>query len=128
MDADLDEAVLGCIASAFGYQGQKCSALSRLIVVADNYAKVLDRLIAAADSMRVGPAEIPGTIMARSLTVMRNQRIMAIIESGKQEAKLAWQGTVPNDPNACYVPPTIFTEVAPDSRLFEKRFSGRCCR
>src|SRR6267142_1275796 len=59
-DADMDEAVLGCIASAFGYQGQKCSALSRLIVVADNYSKFLDRLIAAAASMRIGPAEVPG--------------------------------------------------------------------
>ncbi len=123
-DADLDEAVLGCIASAFGYQGQKCSALSRLIVVADNYTKFLDRLIAAADSMRVGPAEIPGTIIGPVINRDAQQRIMAIIESGKQEAKLAWQGTVPNDPNACYVPPTIFTEVAPDSRLFREEIFG----
>src|SRR5207245_6014093 len=62
-DADLDEAVLGCIASAFGYQGQKCSALSRLIVVADNYSKFLERLIAAAASMRVGPADVPGNVI-----------------------------------------------------------------
>ena len=47
-DADLDEAVVGCIASAFGYQGQKCSALSRLVVLADNYERFLERLIAAA--------------------------------------------------------------------------------
>src|SRR5207245_786171 len=62
-DADMDEAVLGCISSAFGYQGQKCSALSRLIVVADNYSKFLERLIAAAASMRVGPADVPGNVI-----------------------------------------------------------------
>ncbi len=62
-DADLDEAVVGCIASAFGYQGQKCSALSRLVVLADNYDKFIDRLIAAAASLRVGPAEEPGAIL-----------------------------------------------------------------
>src|SRR5260370_30308723 len=62
-DADLDEAVIGCIASAFGYQGQKCSALSRLIVVEDNYDKFMERLIAAAASMRVGPAEVPGNVL-----------------------------------------------------------------
>ena len=62
-DADLDEAVGGCLASAFGYQGQKCSALSRLVVVADNYERFLERLIAAAGSLRVGPAEMPGAII-----------------------------------------------------------------
>ena len=59
-DADLDEAVGGCLASAFGYQGQKCSALSRLVVLADNYDRFLERLIAAAGSLRVGPAEDAG--------------------------------------------------------------------
>src|SRR5436309_3348006 len=62
-DADLDEAVQGCISSAFGYQGQKCSALSRLIILEDNYDKFLERLLAAAAAMRVGPAEEPGNIV-----------------------------------------------------------------
>ncbi|HVV73160.1 MAG TPA: bifunctional proline dehydrogenase/L-glutamate gamma-semialdehyde dehydrogenase, partial [Verrucomicrobiae bacterium] len=62
-DADLDEAVAGCIASAFGYQGQKCSALSRLIVLTENYERFIERLIAAAGSMRIGPAENPGNVL-----------------------------------------------------------------
>ena len=110
-DADLDEAVAGCIASAFGYQGQKCSALSRLVVLADNYDKFLERLMAAAASLRVGPAEVPGTIIGPVINRDAQQRILAVIEAGKKEATLAWQGTVPDDPNACYVPPTIFTDV-----------------
>ena len=123
-DADLDEAVLGCIASAFGYQGQKCSALSRLIVVADNYSKFLERLIAAAASMRVGPAEVPGNVIGPVINRDAQKRIIDIIQSGKQEAKLAWQGTVPNDPIACYVPPTIFTDVPSESRLFREEIFG----
>ena len=123
-DADLDEAVLGCIASAFGYQGQKCSALSRLVVVADNYAKFLDRLIAAASSMRIGPAEIPGNIIGPVINRDAQQRIIAIIESGKREAKLAWQGSVPDAPDACYVPPAIFTDVPAGSRLFQEEIFG----
>src|SRR5947199_1756613 len=99
-DADLDEAVLGCIASAFGYQGQKCSALSRLVVLADNYDKFVDRLIAAAASLRIGPAEIPGNIVGPVINLDAQKRIRAIIESGKKEARLAWQGKVPDDPNA----------------------------
>ncbi len=53
-DADLDEAVLGALYSAFGYQGQKCSALSRLIVLEDNYDRLVERLVEATRAVRVG--------------------------------------------------------------------------
>ena len=123
-DADLDEAVTGCIASAFGYQGQKCSALSRLIVVADNYDKFVERLVAAAGSLRIGPAEVPGTIVGPVINREAQQRIQGIIEAGQQEARLAWQGAVPSDPGACYVAPSIFTEVPPAGRLFREEIFG----
>src|ERR1017187_5954484 len=98
-DADLDEAVVGCIASAFGYQGQKCSALSRLVVLADCYERFLERLIAAASSLRVGPAEVPGNIIGPVINQDAQQRILAVIEAGKKAATLAWQGQVPDDDN-----------------------------
>jgi RHH-type proline utilization regulon transcriptional repressor/proline dehydrogenase/delta 1-pyrroline-5-carboxylate dehydrogenase len=123
-DADLDEAVAGCIASAFGYQGQKCSALSRLIVVEDNYDKFLERLIAAADSMPVGPPEQPGNTIGPVISRDAQQRILQMIEHGKAEAKLVWQGRVPNEPDACYVPPTIFAGVPSSSRLFREEIFG----
>jgi RHH-type transcriptional regulator, proline utilization regulon repressor / proline dehydrogenase / delta 1-pyrroline-5-carboxylate dehydrogenase len=123
-DADMDEAVVGCIASAFGYQGQKCSALSRLIVLAHNYDKFVDRLIAAAGSLPVGPSEEPGNVLGPVIARDAQQRILGIIDAGKKEAKLAWQGSVPNDPNACYVPPTIFTEVPSTSSLFREEIFG----
>jgi RHH-type proline utilization regulon transcriptional repressor/proline dehydrogenase/delta 1-pyrroline-5-carboxylate dehydrogenase len=123
-DADLDEAVAGCIASAFGYQGQKCSALSRLVVLADNFDRFLERLIAAASSLRIGAAELAGNIIGPVISRDAQQRIAAIIETGKKEAKLAWQGAVPQDTNACYVPPTIFTDVPPTSRLFREEIFG----
>jgi RHH-type proline utilization regulon transcriptional repressor/proline dehydrogenase/delta 1-pyrroline-5-carboxylate dehydrogenase len=123
-DADLDEAVAGCIASAFGYQGQKCSALSRLVVLAENFDRFIERLIAAAASLRIGPAEIPGNILGPVISREAQQRILGMIEAGKKEAKLAWQGAVPNEPNACYVPPTIFTDVPAASRLFRDEIFG----
>ncbi len=123
-DADMDEAVVGCIASAFGYQGQKCSALSRLVVLADNYDKFVERLIAAAGSLPVGSAEQPGTVIGSVISRDAQRRILDIIEVGKKEANLAWQGSVPNDSNACYVPPTIFTEVPSTSRLFREEIFG----
>jgi RHH-type proline utilization regulon transcriptional repressor/proline dehydrogenase/delta 1-pyrroline-5-carboxylate dehydrogenase len=123
-DADLDEAVAGTLSSAFGYSGQKCSALSRLIVLADNYEKFMERLLAAAASLRVGPAEDPGNIIGPVIDLASQQRILAAIDSGRREATLAWQGLVPTDPAACYVPPTIFTDVPPASRLFREEIFG----
>jgi RHH-type proline utilization regulon transcriptional repressor/proline dehydrogenase/delta 1-pyrroline-5-carboxylate dehydrogenase len=123
-DADLDEAVQGCIASAFGYQGQKCSALSRLVVLADNYQKFAERLIAAAASLPVGLPETPGTVIGPVISREAQQRILAVITAAKKEATIAWQGLVPNDPKACYVPPTIFTDVPPASRLFQEEIFG----
>lgn len=123
-DADMDEAVAGCLASAFGYQGQKCSALSRLIVLADHYAAFMQRFIAAAASMRAGPPEIPGNVIGPVISRDARQRILKMIEEGKKEATLAWQGEVPGEPDACYVPPTIFTDVPPDSRLFREEIFG----
>src|SRR5947209_748402 len=59
-DADLDEAVHGVTASAFGYQGQKCSACARVIVLTAIHDAFLIRLVEATRSLRIGPAEDPG--------------------------------------------------------------------
>ncbi|MBI5685521.1 MAG: bifunctional proline dehydrogenase/L-glutamate gamma-semialdehyde dehydrogenase [Verrucomicrobia bacterium] len=123
-DADLDEAVAGVLVSAFGYSGQKCSALSRLIVVADNYDRFLARLLSAASSLRIGPAEQPGSVIVPVISRDAQQRILARIEAGGTEATLAWQGFVPSDANACYVPPSIFTNVPPGSHLFRDEIFG----
>jgi RHH-type proline utilization regulon transcriptional repressor/proline dehydrogenase/delta 1-pyrroline-5-carboxylate dehydrogenase len=123
-DADLDDAVGGVLLSAFGYQGQKCSALSRLIVLDQQHDRFVERLIAAAASLRVGPAEEPGTIIGPVITREAQKRILDMIEAGRSEAHLAWQGVVPSDPNACYVTPTIFTGVKPGSRLFREEIFG----
>ena len=123
-DADLDEAVLGILHSAFGFLGQKCSALSRLVVLEDNYDKLVERVIAACSSLRVGPAEEPGTIIGPVIDRPAQKRILAVIEKGKTEARLAWQGKVPADANACWVPPTIFTDVPATSSLFREEIFG----
>jgi RHH-type proline utilization regulon transcriptional repressor/proline dehydrogenase/delta 1-pyrroline-5-carboxylate dehydrogenase len=123
-DADLDEAVLGTVQSAFGYVGQKCSALSRLIVLEDNYDKFIERLIAATASLRVGPPDEPGAIIGPVIDRSAQKRILDLIEAGKKEATLAWQGKVPADPNGCFVPPTIFTDVPRSSRLFREEIFG----
>ena len=123
-DADLDEAVAGALGSAFGYSGQKRSALSRLIVVAEGYEKFLERFIAGAASLRVGPAEEPGALIGPVIDREAQRRILDLIEAGRREAVLAWEGAVPAAPKACYAPPAIFVDVPPESRLFREEIFG----
>jgi RHH-type proline utilization regulon transcriptional repressor/proline dehydrogenase/delta 1-pyrroline-5-carboxylate dehydrogenase len=110
-DADLDEAIVDTIYSAFGYQGQKCSACSRLIVLEENYDRVVKRLVEAAASLRVGNPEEPGITVGPVIDETAYRRMLATIETGKKEATLAFQGTAP--PEGFFVPPTIFTNVKP---------------
>lgn len=122
-DADLDEAIVDSIYSAFGYQGQKCSALSRLIVLEENYDRVIERLITAAGSIRVGNPEEPGIMVGPVIDADAFARIKQRIEDGKSEATLAFTGAaVPGD--GYFIPPTIFTNVRPDSRLAQEEIFG----
>ena len=122
-DADLDETIVDTIYSAFGYQGQKCSACSRLIVLEDNYERVIQRLLAAAASLRVGNPEAPGIMVGPVIDQTAYRRIQEIIEQGKAEATLAFQAT--NIPNKGYfIPPTIFTNVKPEMSLSQCEIFG----
>jgi RHH-type proline utilization regulon transcriptional repressor/proline dehydrogenase/delta 1-pyrroline-5-carboxylate dehydrogenase len=122
-DADLDETIVDTIYSAFGYQGQKCSACSRLIVLEENYDRVIQRLLAAAASLRVGNPEEPGITVGPVIDERSYQRILQIIETGKTEATLAFQAkNIPID--GYFIPPTIFTNVRPEMTLSQCEIFG----
>ncbi len=122
-DADLDEAIVDSVYSAFGYQGQKCSALSRLIVLEENYDRVMERLLAATSSLRIGNPEEPGITVGPVIDEAAYQRIQQTLVKSAGEAKLAYQAK--NIPSVGYfVPPTIFTEVKPDSTLAQQEIFG----
>jgi RHH-type transcriptional regulator, proline utilization regulon repressor / proline dehydrogenase / delta 1-pyrroline-5-carboxylate dehydrogenase len=122
-DADLDETIVDTIYSAFGYQGQKCSACSRLIVLEENYDRVMQRLLAAAASLRVGNPEEPGITVGPVIDETAYRRIQEIIERGKTEATLAFQATkIPE--KGYFIPPTIFTGVKPEMTLSQCEIFG----
>ncbi len=97
-DADVDDAVRGAIASAFGYQGQKCSAASRCIVVGELYEPFLKRLTEAAASLRIGQPEDPGTAMGPVIDAEARDRIMSAIAEGKRYARVVLESQVSGDP------------------------------
>lgn len=122
-DADLDEAVAGILASAFGYSGQKCSACSRVIAVAGVYDALLARLVAAAATLAWGPPEDPACDHGPLISRAARDKALEWIEIGRQEGRLAWQGTVPQD-GGWYVPPSIIADLRPTDRLVREEVFG----
>jgi RHH-type proline utilization regulon transcriptional repressor/proline dehydrogenase/delta 1-pyrroline-5-carboxylate dehydrogenase len=124
-DADLDEAVVGVTQSAFGYAGQKCSACSRVIVLEDAYDEFLSRLIEAAKSLKVGPAEDPSTDIGPVIDEDSVERIQKFIEQVPPEARLVLGETNTKlASEGYYVGPHIFVDVLPDAKIAQQEIFG----
>jgi RHH-type proline utilization regulon transcriptional repressor/proline dehydrogenase/delta 1-pyrroline-5-carboxylate dehydrogenase len=126
-DADLDVAVLESIASAFHFQGQKCSAASRIIVLEGAYDEFLRRFVDAARSVVVGPPEDPVSRMGPVITAEAKRTIETYIERGKSESLPALvteppTGGWPND--GFFIGPHIFADVAPDAVIAQEEIFG----
>jgi 1-pyrroline-5-carboxylate dehydrogenase len=121
-DADLDDAAEGVALSAFGYQGQKCSACSRAIVVEDVYDEFLRRLVARAGQIepgRVTEGAWMGPVVSRS----QFDKVNEYIEIGKQEGVLALGGKA-DDSEGFFIQPTIFADIPADGRLSKEEIFG----
>jgi len=125
-DADLDEAVKGVRDSWLGYQGQKCSACSVVIPVADIYNRFLERLIEAAKSLKIGPPENPANFIGPVIDEHALDKIKRYIEIGKTEGKLVYIGEIPPDlaKIGYYLPPVIFTDVQRRARIAKEEIFG----
>ncbi|MBS0262225.1 MAG: L-glutamate gamma-semialdehyde dehydrogenase [Planctomycetes bacterium] len=124
-DANLDEAVHGVMTSAFGYAGQKCSACSRAIVVDSAYDEFVKRLVNATRSLKIGPADEPGTFVGPVIDQEARNRILDYIEVGQTEGQVALACDVGNLADTGYfVGPHIFVDVAPDARIAQQEIFG----
>ncbi len=124
-DADLDEAVVGTIYSAFGYAGQKCSAASRVIVLERVYDAFLARLVEAARAIPVGPAEDPETVVGPVINERARARILGYIAQGEREGRVAAAvdiGTLAD--RGSFVAPRIYADVAPSATIAQEEIFG----
>lgn len=121
--ANLEEALAAIIPSAFGYSGQKCSGASRLIVIDEVYHAVLDRLVAAAAELRVGPAE-ENFPVSPVISEIQHRAILAEIDQGRTQARLVLGGRALDRDGGYYIEPTIFAEAPPQSRLAQHEIFG----
>jgi RHH-type proline utilization regulon transcriptional repressor/proline dehydrogenase/delta 1-pyrroline-5-carboxylate dehydrogenase len=108
--------------SAFGFQGQKCSACSRAIVVEGLYDRFLERMTEAVKSMHVGASEDPRSFMGPVVDEEAHARILKTIDVAKSTSRLVFQGQAPA--GGYYVGPTIFADVDPNSDLAQKEIFG----
>ncbi|HEY1847795.1 MAG TPA: proline dehydrogenase family protein [Opitutaceae bacterium] len=125
-DADLDEAIPAALYSAFGFSGQKCSALSRLIVLDGAYDHFVARFLAACASLPIGDPADPGTLIGPVIDAQARDKITAMIERGAREAKLAFRAKLPPglDPAATYVAPAVFTDVPAGAEIAREEVFG----
>jgi len=123
--ADLDKAVNGVMQSAFGYQGQKCSACSRAIVLEGVYEDFVKRLKEAASDLRIGPPENPANFMGPVIDDKAFGSIKEYIEIGKKEAKVLLEVRISEDLKKGYfIGPVIFKDVLPDARIAQEEIFG----
>jgi 1-pyrroline-5-carboxylate dehydrogenase len=122
-DADLDAAVEGVAVSAFGFQGQKCSACSRAIVEEPVYDAFVEKLKARVAKIKVGdPADLDN-YMGPVVNEAAFESISAYIAVGKNEGRLLTGGGRVG--NAGYfLEPTVIVDVAPDARISQEEIFG----
>jgi RHH-type proline utilization regulon transcriptional repressor/proline dehydrogenase/delta 1-pyrroline-5-carboxylate dehydrogenase len=122
--ADLDEAVAGVIASSLGYQGQKCSACSRAIVLDAIHDPFVSRLMEAARSVRMGPPEEPGTRLGPLIDQRAVQKVRDYLAIAKEEGTPVLLPDLARGPGPNFVGPAIVTNIRPEHRLANEEIFG----
>jgi RHH-type proline utilization regulon transcriptional repressor/proline dehydrogenase/delta 1-pyrroline-5-carboxylate dehydrogenase len=121
-DADLDEAVPETVHSAFGFQGQKCSACSRVIVVGSAYEPFVARIKDMVESLKVGTPEDPSCDVNAVIDTEAYKKIEKYIEAGKSDGKLLATTDAPRGGH--FIAPHVFTDLAKGSKLTTDEIFG----
>jgi 1-pyrroline-5-carboxylate dehydrogenase len=121
--ADLEAAASGITTSAYGFQGQKCSAASRAIVLEPVYQEVLGLVAQKAEALRTGPAEDPASQVAAVIDRSQFEKVLSYVEVGQKEGRLVLGGE-PDGADGWYVQPTVFADIPPDGRLAQEEIFG----
>jgi len=124
-EADLDEAAKGCCASAFGYQGQKCSAGSRLIVCEDVYDEFLAKLVAETEKITVGDPSDQANYMGAVINEGAMNDHLAYIEIGREEGRILTGGERDTAAGTgWFIQPTIIADVDRKARVAQEEIFG----
>ena len=124
-DADLDEAVVGVLQSAFSYSGQKCSACSRVVVLDGVYDSFIARLAEAVHALPVGPADDPDTAVGPVIDARARDRIWEYARIARAEGRVVAQVEIgPLIDQGAYVGPLVIADVEPTARIAREEVFG----
>ena len=121
-ETNIDEAVKGVVTSAFGFQGQKCSACSRVIVDKAIYSKFVSKLKKAVEKIEVGPGT-ENYPVGPVINQAAEKNILNYIKIGKKEGKLL-VGGAKSKGNGYYINPTVIMDIRPTDRLAQEEVFG----
>ncbi len=122
--ADLDAAADAIVAGAFGFQGQKCSACSRAIVVEEVYDELLEKVVEKTKRLKQGDPAEEGTFLGAVIDRNAFRSIREYIEIGKKEGRLVLGGEVDESADGYFIPPTIIADVDPDATIAQEEIFG----
>ena len=122
--ADLESAADAIVASAFGFQGQKCSACSRAIIEQSVYSKIQEMVVEKAKTLTMGDARNPDHFMGPVINDRALTQMMEYIESGKSESELVLGGKDRRHLGGSFLEPTIFSRVPHRSRIAQEEIFG----
>jgi 1-pyrroline-5-carboxylate dehydrogenase len=121
--ADLEEAAKGVVASAFGFQGQKCSACSRLIVHEKVHDELLEKVVAKTKALKVGDVRDPSNSVGAVINERAQKSILEYIDVGRREGRIVAGGTA-GPAEGFFVQPTIVDDIEPRDRLAREEIFG----
>jgi 1-pyrroline-5-carboxylate dehydrogenase len=121
-DSDLDAAVDGVAVSSFGYQGQKCSACSRAIVVENVYDEFLAKLASRVEQMTLGDPANPDSTLGPVVNANAEKQILVYIEEGKKEGRLITGGRASGP--GYFIQPTVIADVSPSAKIAQEEIFG----
>jgi malonate-semialdehyde dehydrogenase (acetylating)/methylmalonate-semialdehyde dehydrogenase len=127
-DANLDRSIGVISESFYGCAGERCLAGSILVTVGDVHRQARDRMVAAAESLKVGDGLQPGVTMGPVISAQHRQKVLGYIEKGVAEgAKLLVDGRktrVDDRPNGYFVGPSVFDQVSPQMAIGNEEIFG----
>ncbi|OGU11900.1 MAG: L-glutamate gamma-semialdehyde dehydrogenase [Ignavibacteria bacterium GWB2_35_12] len=122
-EADIDSAVQGTVASAFGFQGQKCSACSRVVVDKKVYTLFMKNLKEAVSKLKIGNPE-ENIYSGPVVNASSEQKVLEYIDIGKKEGKLLIGGNKVAGLPGYFIEPTVFVDIKPNARLAQEEIFG----
>jgi 1-pyrroline-5-carboxylate dehydrogenase len=121
---DLDAAVQATLVSAFGFQGQKCSAASRAIVVEKVYDKFLDLLKVKVDKLTIGNSNDPANYIGPVINKNSEEKILSYIQKGIQEGGCLLCGGRKAEGDGYFIQPTVIADVDPMATIAQEEIFG----